>query len=83
MQEERCLSSSFEQLEAAKVKVPVANLIGKDLWTLECALVGVEHLPQENEGFGVIMKNFNHERWGFVVQEQRAEMGRGESRAAK
>ena len=24
---------------------------------------------QENEGFGVIMKNFNHERWGFVVQD--------------
>ena len=28
---------------------------------------------QENEGFGVIMKNFNHERWGFVVQERRRE----------
>lgn len=30
-------------------------------------------LLQENEGFGVIMKNFNHERWGFVVQERRRE----------
>jgi len=25
----------------------------------------------ENEGFKVIMKNFNHERWGFVVQANR------------
>jgi len=28
---------------------------------------------EENEGFGVIMKNFNHERWGFVVQEPATE----------
>eukprot|EP00391_Amoebophrya_sp_Ameob2_P003637 CAMPEP_0179000056 /NCGR_PEP_ID=MMETSP0795-20121207/10444_1 /TAXON_ID=88552 /ORGANISM="Amoebophrya sp., Strain Ameob2" /LENGTH=424 /DNA_ID=CAMNT_0020692979 /DNA_START=252 /DNA_END=1526 /DNA_ORIENTATION=- len=28
-------------------------------------------IGKENEGFGVIMKNFNHERWGFVVQATR------------
>lgn len=28
-------------------------------------------IGKENEGFGVIMKNFNHERWGFVVQANR------------
>ena len=28
-------------------------------------------IGKENEGFGVIMKNFNHERWGFVVQVSR------------
>ena len=28
-------------------------------------------IGQENKGFGVIMKNFNHERWGFVVQANR------------
>lgn len=25
----------------------------------------------ENKGFSVIMKNFNHERWGFVIQASR------------
>merc|ERR1719408_766549 len=29
-------------------------------------LIGVE-----NQGFSVIMKNFNHERWGFVIQASR------------
>jgi len=28
-------------------------------------------IGQENQGFGVIMKNFNHERWGFVIQANR------------
>eukprot|EP00451_Oxyrrhis_marina_P011273 CAMPEP_0204320076 /NCGR_PEP_ID=MMETSP0469-20131031/7457_1 /ASSEMBLY_ACC=CAM_ASM_000384 /TAXON_ID=2969 /ORGANISM="Oxyrrhis marina" /LENGTH=419 /DNA_ID=CAMNT_0051301331 /DNA_START=20 /DNA_END=1279 /DNA_ORIENTATION=- len=28
-------------------------------------------IGEENGGFGVIMKNFNHERWGFVVQANR------------
>ena len=43
-------------------------------------MVGVnDTLLQENEGFGVIMKNFNHERWGFVVQERRVERS-GEQR---
>jgi len=28
-------------------------------------------IGKENEGFKVIMKNFNHERWGFVVQANR------------
>jgi len=28
-------------------------------------------IGEENKGFGVIMKNFNHERWGFVVQANR------------
>lgn len=28
-------------------------------------------IGNENEGFKVIMKNFNHERWGFVVQANR------------
>lgn len=28
-------------------------------------------IGKENEGFGVIMKNFNHERWGFIVQANR------------
>lgn len=28
-------------------------------------------IGKENEGFGVIMKNFNHERWGFVIQANR------------
>jgi len=28
-------------------------------------------IGEENKGFGVIMKNFNHERWGFVVQASR------------
>jgi alkylation response protein AidB-like acyl-CoA dehydrogenase len=37
-----------------EVKVPIANLIGK-----------------ENAGFGYVMHNFNHERWGFVVQANR------------
>ncbi|CAE7275962.1 apdG [Symbiodinium sp. CCMP2456] len=46
--------SGTTYVEFDQVKVPVANLIGK-----------------ENEGFGVIMKNFNHERWGFVVQATR------------
>ncbi|CAE8621665.1 unnamed protein product [Polarella glacialis] len=41
-------------VEFDNVRVPCANLIGK-----------------ENEGFGVIMKNFNHERWGFVIQANR------------
>mmetsp|Transcript_7179 Transcript_7179/g.14095 ORF Transcript_7179/g.14095 Transcript_7179/m.14095 type:complete len:525 (-) Transcript_7179:187-1761(-) len=36
------------------VKVPAANLIGK-----------------EGNGFKMIMSNFNHERWGFVVQANR------------
>ena len=29
-------------------------------------------IGEENKGFGVIMKNFNHERWGFVIQASRA-----------
>merc|ERR1719230_1740212 len=28
-------------------------------------------IGQENQGFSVIMKNFNHERWGFVAQANR------------
>jgi alkylation response protein AidB-like acyl-CoA dehydrogenase len=28
-------------------------------------------IGEENQGFGVIMKNFNHERWGFVIQANR------------
>lgn len=28
-------------------------------------------IGEENKGFGVIMKNFNHERWGFAVQANR------------
>jgi alkylation response protein AidB-like acyl-CoA dehydrogenase len=28
-------------------------------------------IGKENEGFKVIMKNFNHERWGFVIQANR------------
>lgn len=36
------------------VKVPAANLIGR-----------------EGNGFKMIMSNFNHERWGFVVQANR------------
>jgi alkylation response protein AidB-like acyl-CoA dehydrogenase len=28
-------------------------------------------IGEVNKGFGVIMKNFNHERWGFVVQANR------------
>jgi len=28
-------------------------------------------IGEENEGFKVIMKNFNHERWGFVAQANR------------
>merc|ERR1719217_836812 len=28
-------------------------------------------IGNENEGFRVIIKNFNHERWGFVVQANR------------
>jgi len=28
-------------------------------------------IGKENAGFEVIMKNFNHERWGFVVQANR------------
>jgi len=46
--------SGTTYVEFDNVKVPLANLIGK-----------------ENEGFKVIMKNFNHERWGFVVQANR------------
>ncbi|CAK9009823.1 unnamed protein product [Durusdinium trenchii] len=46
--------SGTTYVELDNVKVPAANLIGK-----------------ENEGFKVIMKNFNHERWGFTVQANR------------
>jgi len=28
-------------------------------------------IGEEGGGFGVIMKNFNHERWGFVIQASR------------
>merc|ERR1719414_1825681 len=28
-------------------------------------------IGKENQGFKVIMKNFNHERWGFVIQANR------------
>jgi alkylation response protein AidB-like acyl-CoA dehydrogenase len=28
-------------------------------------------IGEVNQGFGVIMKNFNHERWGFVIQANR------------
>jgi len=28
-------------------------------------------IGEENKGLGVIMKNFNHERWGFVIQANR------------
>jgi alkylation response protein AidB-like acyl-CoA dehydrogenase len=40
--------------------------------TLEDVKVPVENLiGKENEGFKYIVKNFNHERWGFVVQANR------------
>jgi len=28
-------------------------------------------IGEENQGFKYIMHNFNHERWGFVVQANR------------
>jgi len=40
--------------------------------TFEDVKVPVENLiGKENEGFRYIMYNFNHERWGFVVQANR------------
>jgi len=40
--------------------------------TLEDVKVPVENLiGEENKGFKCIMYNFNHERWGFVVQANR------------
>lgn len=34
--------------------------------------VPLDHLiGEENKGFKIIMQNFNHERWGFVVQANR------------
>jgi len=40
--------------------------------TFEDVQVPVENLiGQENEGFKYIVQNFNHERWGFVVQANR------------
>eukprot|EP00026_Physarum_polycephalum_P008923 Phypoly_transcript_09030.p1 GENE.Phypoly_transcript_09030~~Phypoly_transcript_09030.p1 ORF type:complete len:106 (+),score=13.34 Phypoly_transcript_09030:423-740(+) len=40
--------------------------------TFEDVKVPVENLVgEENKGFKYIMFNFNHERWGFVVQANR------------
>lgn len=38
----------------------------------DAAQVPVENLlGEENQGFKCIMHNFNHERWGFIVQANR------------
>lgn len=40
--------------------------------TMENVKVPVTHLiGTENQGFKVIMTNFNHERWGFAIQSNR------------
>jgi len=40
--------------------------------TMENVRVPVANLiGEENKGFKVIMKNFNHERWGFAIQSNR------------
>lgn len=45
---------------------------GTTFITFEDVKVPVENLiGKENEGFKYIMHNFNHERWGFVIQANR------------
>ena len=45
---------------------------GTTFITFEDVKVPVENLiGNENEGFKYIMHNFNHERWGFVIQANR------------
>ena len=45
---------------------------GTTFVTFDEVRVPVENLiGNENEGFKYIMHNFNHERWGFVVQANR------------
>jgi len=45
---------------------------GTSFVTFDDVKVPVENLiGQENQGFKYIMHNFNHERWGFVVQANR------------
>eukprot|EP00397_Hematodinium_sp_SG-2012_P045514 GEMP01051148.1.p1 GENE.GEMP01051148.1~~GEMP01051148.1.p1 ORF type:complete len:425 (+),score=96.76 GEMP01051148.1:24-1277(+) len=45
---------------------------GTTFVTFEDVKVPLENLiGEENQGFKVIMKNFNHERWGFVIQANR------------
>merc|ERR1712100_712679 len=59
-------------VSAKKMKCMGVWSSGTAYITLENVKVPVKNLiGKENQGFKVIMKNFNHERWGFVVQANR------------
>jgi len=62
----------LEGIKATKMKCQGVWASGTAYIVLEDVKVPVENLiGKENDGFKIIMKNFNHERWGFVIQANR------------
>lgn len=54
-------------IETKSIKTSYGSGAGTALVIFENAKVPVENLlGNENQGFMVIMNNFNHERWGIV-----------------
>jgi alkylation response protein AidB-like acyl-CoA dehydrogenase len=64
---ERCPQLGTKRMDCQGVWPSGTTFVELNDVPVPCAnLIG-----KENEGFKVIMKNFNHERWGFVVQANR------------
>jgi len=66
------IEKSFPGVTTRKMKCSGAWPSGTTYVTFEDVKVPVENLiGAENDGFRCIMNNFNHERWGLVVQAAR------------
>lgn len=65
-----------EGVETKPIKTSYSTAAGTAYITFDNVFVPYEHtLGEENDGFRIILSNFNHERWGMAVSSIGAQRG--------